>query len=209
MSSVDGQSKVLLLFAHKTSQQEKGVPTTEIDSALKSLDINQIYMRPNISSEGTLMQRRNDVLNKLAEDCQKGKLKGIIRVLIAIPRYQEGCQETIEKARNETYVQVNKTKYRTVKIPQCLLVITEENLATCGLFGSDLVQFLTEHFKCETTRGTKRKLEEIQTESEEESEKEQLKKRPKRSKGNLIIHFFESKHEFDNLSQFIHFTFVV
>jgi hypothetical protein len=155
------------------------------------------------------MQRRNDVLNKLAEDFQKGKLKGIIRVLIAIPRYQEGCQETIEKARNETSVQVNKTKYGTAKIPQCLLVITEENLATCGLFHKDLVQNLTERFKCETTRGTKRKLEEIQAESEEELKEEQLKKRPKRSKGNSPIHSFQSKHEFDNLSQFIHFTFVV
>jgi len=138
MSSTDGQSKILLLFSHKTSQQEKGINGTEIEAALSGLDINSIYIRKNMSDQGQLMQRRNDVFNRLATDFQKGTLKGIIRVLIAIPGYSEKCQQAIDDARNQGSVLVNGT----VAIPQCLLVVTEANLTTCGLFHNDLVQFI-------------------------------------------------------------------
>jgi hypothetical protein len=185
-----------LLFAHKTSEQDGRVLTTEIESALKRLDINQIYAKESVSTKESeeseesekseeLLQRKITALNKLAEDFQNGKLTGIIRMLIAIPRYQRECQQMIEEARNESSIKANDIKYKTIEIPQCLLVTTEENLATYGLFHKHLVQFLTERFKCETTRGTKRKLEEIQTESEEESEEEQVKKKPKQFK---VIH---------------------
>jgi hypothetical protein len=70
--------------------------------------------------------------------------------LIVLPRYQGktgASKKKIEDESKKTGILLQDGNYN-VNIPQCLLVVTEENLETCGLFPQQLAIFLAQRFGC-------------------------------------------------------------
>jgi hypothetical protein len=70
--------------------------------------------------------------------------------LIALPRYQcsggGGTLKSLQEAEEETVTLTHSND--SADIPQRLLIVTEANLNTCGLFSPRLVKFLANRFNC-------------------------------------------------------------
>jgi hypothetical protein len=155
-SAVDDR-RILLLTSHKTTTTGRGIERSKVENAFLGMDINKLYyqqtgeqqeqQKQQKRSPNALIQRRDMIYQKLVQDFQNGKLVGIIRLLIGLPRFQEGANEFIEAEKQKTKISL-KFGNMEVTIPQCLLVVTEKNLKACGLFPGKLCNILWEKFQC-------------------------------------------------------------
>jgi hypothetical protein len=148
--SVDGNDKrILLITSHKTTTSSKGIEKSDVENALLGLDITSVYKKKG-QDPPEYQTRRQKVIRKLINDYLEHKLVGIIRLLIVLPRYQGKTganKKKIEDESKKTEIQLQDGNFQA-NIPQCLLVVTEENLETCGLFSQQLAKFLVQRFNC-------------------------------------------------------------
>jgi hypothetical protein len=99
------------------------------------------------SQSTTVFNQRKDIIHqKLVQDFQNGKLVGIIRLLIGLPRFQSGAHELVEAEKQKTEISL-KFGNMEVTIPQCLIVVTEKNLKTCSLFPKELCDIFWKKFQ--------------------------------------------------------------